>query len=401
MRTARLVGGSRASDAPLHHVNDQARSARHAKGSVHSHQTWTQRRRLGVKCRQAWPLVAVSASGGAMNTSSHRIPSGVGDTTLHLGVQAPRHECLGDVLYVHGATFASDLSVFFRFGGPSWADALNDAGFRVWGLDFLGYGRSDRCEGTSGGADAAAVQLTRAIKHVRESNGGAPVHLIAHSWGTIPALVLASSLSDSIGRIVLFGPIVERSLDEPPPAVTPLRTVNIWQQYRRFTEDVPKGHPPLIDDADMARWARAYLESDPTSQDRHPPSVLVPSGPVLDIHAQWNGKPLYDLAKVNAPVLLVRGEWDSLCTDQDAARFMSRVGSQIRADICIARGTHLMHLESSRVRLHEETNRFLRAPVSSLGAVAADDFGVPGAPQPSPVTPSSATPGFTLTVGRR
>ena len=40
------------------------------------------------------------------------------------------------VLYVHGATFPSALSVGYRFGGRSWADDLHAAGFDVWAFDF-------------------------------------------------------------------------------------------------------------------------------------------------------------------------------------------------------------------------------------------------------------------------
>src|ERR1700742_756371 len=48
------------------------------------------------------------------------------------------------VLYVHGATFPTALSVAHRFDGRSWRDSLCEAGFDVWGLDFLGFGHSDR-----------------------------------------------------------------------------------------------------------------------------------------------------------------------------------------------------------------------------------------------------------------
>src|SRR5882724_1405458 len=48
------------------------------------------------------------------------------------------------VLYVHGATFPSALSIAHRFSGRSWRDELCDAGFNVWGLDFYGFGFSDR-----------------------------------------------------------------------------------------------------------------------------------------------------------------------------------------------------------------------------------------------------------------
>src|SRR5262244_3453447 len=48
------------------------------------------------------------------------------------------------VLYVHGGTFPSALSIAHRFDGHSWRDALCAAGFDVWGLDFHGFGHSDR-----------------------------------------------------------------------------------------------------------------------------------------------------------------------------------------------------------------------------------------------------------------
>ena len=47
------------------------------------------------------------------------------------------------VLYVHGGSFPSALSIAHRFDGRSWRDELTDAGFHVWGLDFQGFGGSD------------------------------------------------------------------------------------------------------------------------------------------------------------------------------------------------------------------------------------------------------------------
>lgn len=48
------------------------------------------------------------------------------------------------VVYVCGATFASEQAIGFRFDGRSWADELTAAGYEVWAFDFIGYGRSDR-----------------------------------------------------------------------------------------------------------------------------------------------------------------------------------------------------------------------------------------------------------------
>ncbi len=58
------------------------------------------------------------------------------------------------VLYVHGATFSSALSIAHRFDGRSWRDVLCAAGFTVWGLDFQGFGGSDRYPEMDAPADA-------------------------------------------------------------------------------------------------------------------------------------------------------------------------------------------------------------------------------------------------------
>src|SRR5262249_51446118 len=90
-----------------------------------------------------------------------------------------------DVIYVHGATFGADLSVFYRFDGKSWADTLTDAGFAVWGFDFVGYGDSDRYpvdgDRPAGAMDEAIEDLRRVVAAVKERNGDRAVVLLAHS----------------------------------------------------------------------------------------------------------------------------------------------------------------------------------------------------------------------------
>src|ERR1700744_6058907 len=44
------------------------------------------------------------------------------------------------VLYAHGATFPSAVSIAHRFDGRSWRDKLCDAGLHVWALNFHGFG---------------------------------------------------------------------------------------------------------------------------------------------------------------------------------------------------------------------------------------------------------------------
>lgn len=96
------------------------------------------------------------------------------------------------------------------------------------------------------------------------------------------------------------------------------------------------------------------------SFDRSPASVKVPNGILDKITAGWNGRLEYDPGLIRAPILTVRGEWDSLCTDIDAKWFFDALSaSPLKRDVKIGRATHLMLLEEGRFALYRETQTFL------------------------------------------
>jgi pimeloyl-ACP methyl ester carboxylesterase len=88
--------------------------------------------------------------------------------------------------------------------------------------------------------------------------------------------------------------------------------------------------------------------------------VKVPNGPAQDIADALSGQLAYDPGLIRCPVAIIRGEWDSLCTDDDARwLFAALRGAALRRDVKISRGTHLMHLEASCFALYRETEAFL------------------------------------------
>ncbi|MEW6640901.1 MAG: alpha/beta fold hydrolase [Pseudomonadota bacterium] len=276
------------------------------------------------------------------------------------------------VLYVHGATFPTENAFFFRFGGTSWADALNAAGFPAWGLDFAGYGRSDAYPAMAaetppageplGRAPEAADQVARAVHAILAETGATRVSIIAHSWGTMVASRFAGDHPDLVDRLVLFGPVVRRETLDVAPPFGPWRFITVAEQKARFTEDVPQGEAGVLLEADFPAWADLYLKADPTSALRTPPSVKTPNGPIADIMAAWSGRLAYDPARVRAPVLIARGEWDSLCSDADVAWLRQALSAAPEvSDVKIAKATHLMHLETARTALYAAAIGFLQA----------------------------------------
>jgi hypothetical protein len=59
----------------------------------------------------------------------------------------------------------------------------------------------------------------------------------------------------------------------------------------------------------------------------------------------------------------VRGEWDSLCTDKDAAWLLAAMtSSPDKIDVKVPEATHLMHLEKGRKILYRAAIEFLKKP---------------------------------------
>ena len=273
----------------------------------------------------------------------------------------------GVVLYVHGGTFSSALSIAHRFDGRSWRDELCDAGFHVWGLDFHGFGQfsdpyPDLDPHTPLGRTAdASRQLEQAVRyHSRPPRRQAPVAgrpLLGHD-GQRP-----------------FRRTLPR-LDRPHGVLRPDRPTAAFDrcpQTARLETDLPAGPmgplhrrrsaqraPGSVQGATSRNGARPTWTPTPKAAPASLHAVKTPGGAFQDIFDAWAGTLSYDPALIRAPVAIIRGEWDSMCTDADAAWLRHAIPTA-RCDIKISRATHLMHLEENRYALYRETEAFLKA----------------------------------------
>jgi pimeloyl-ACP methyl ester carboxylesterase len=318
-----------------------------------------------------------------MTPHPHLDPAKLDPREEHFHVPSPRHGLSlflrrlappapngKAVLYVHGGTFPSALAFAHRFDGRSWRDQLTDAGFDCWALDFHGFGSfSDPYPEMDepaerhpplGRAAEASRQLEAALSFIAARRNAPRLSLVAHSWGTIVAGHLAGRCPELVERLVFFAPIARRAPVGERPRLPPWRLISLRDQWERFTADVPKGAAPVLSERHFRAWGEAYLDVDPKSRTRTPPAVKVPGGAFQDIYDAWAGELAYDPALVRAPVSIIRGEWDSMCTDADALwLFRALSAAAMRRDVKIGNATHLMHLESGRHALFREAATFL------------------------------------------
>jgi pimeloyl-ACP methyl ester carboxylesterase len=268
------------------------------------------------------------------------------------------------VIYVHGGTYPSANSFNWRFEGRSWADDLQARGFDAWSFDLPGHGGSDRPEGFGRPAEAgppllraeeAAASVARMVDHVREATGRPTVALIAHSWGSMPAGLFATREPDKVLRLVLYAPFAERQGAAPEQAFPAWVRMTLPIQLGRMTADTPPGHPGVLLEPGLETWGPTYLENSDGE------GVTVPAGASADVASAWRGALPWDPQLVRAPTLVVRGAWDSLCNDADAAWLAARFGGVERWEVRLPAAGHMIHLERGRDRLFAATAGFLEA----------------------------------------
>lgn len=313
-------------------------------------------------------LAATLPAMPAMQTSY--LPAGEG-RRVALHCIAPDGPVRHAALFVHGASFPTMLAAGFEFApGDSWMGFMARRGFLACGLDFLGFGDASRPPAMDAAADkaepvtrapAAAKQIALAVEELRGKRH-LDVHLIAHSWGTIPAAEYAAEHPGTLASLTLFGPVVPTGTGEAVEAKA-WWSITAQERYRQllFEDVLPKGLR-LIEPAVTQRWAKAFDASVPHVQGDAPGALRIPAGPSADIPAAQAGTYPYDPASITAPVFAVYGDYDTVVNDSQAAAFLRRfTASPLVWRLRIDHGTHVMHLERYRHSLYRSVAAFIDA----------------------------------------
>ena len=306
----------------------------------------------------------VSAS--VLSASSHAF---VGD--LYLRSYKPLGTTRGVLLFVHGATVASDL-FDIQVPGYSLMAACAAAGWWSFACDLTGYGKSRRpdamqltplscpviCTG-----DQAVKDLSDIVAHLRLLTGCDQIVLAGGSWGSITAARYAASHSKSIEKLVLLAPLFAcinpswlRMLADPEqpdrlnPALGGYRYVREQDLLSRWDSEIPPGHTAQRRDAKvLAAMVRAAIQADSECPVRG--AFRVPNGTLHDLFEAFSGRALYSPEKLRMPCLLVRGSDDQTSTAQDADSLLRRLATTNKEKITLPDAGHFMQAERCAAEL--------------------------------------------------
>ena len=214
-------------------------------------------------------------------------------------------------------------------------------------------------------APEAAQEIALAVDYLRQQRGIKAVHVVAHSWGTIPAATFAAAHPASLTSLTLFGPVtpVPGDTGKPDARAGAWWSITAQQRYRqlRFTGVLPPDLV-LLEPAVDRSWAAEFDASAPHAAGDAAGELRIPAGPLADIEAAQAGHYPYAASSITAPVFAVYGDYDTIATDAETPAFLARfTGSPMKWRLRIDHGTHVMHLERGRHALYESVAAFIRA----------------------------------------
>jgi len=257
---------------------------------------------------------------------------------------------------VHGSSISGrptfDLSVPGH-GEYSLMNKFAEYGFDVWTMDFSGYGRSSVGEGNSNIADGVE-DLKAAVEVVARETGQQRYHFFGESSGALRAGAYATEQPQRINRLVLTA--LTYTGEGSPTLSDRAKQLEFYRTHNRRPRDGAMIHSIFTRDksgtSDLA-VGDALADAELRFGDS------VPTGTYLDMTANL---PVIDPQKIHAPVLVARGEYDGIATDEDCLNFYRKLPNSDRQFAILPGMAHSLVLGLNRHQLWHVTRAFLEMP---------------------------------------
>ena len=235
---------------------------------------------------------------------------------LRRAVTTPR----GTVLFVHGSSVSAtpvyDLQIPAR-PESSVMDWYARLGYDTWCVDCEGYGRSDKSRAINADIACGADDLAAASAEISRITGEKKLLLYGSSSGALRAALFAQRHPERVARLALDA-FVWTGEGSPTLAnrrkrLDEYRANNRRPIDRAFVHSIfTRDHPGTSDLTVVDAFADAVLALDNS----------VPTGTYVDMSANL---PVVDPLKISVPVLILRGQWDGIASEQDLGNFFFKL----------------------------------------------------------------------------
>jgi len=282
-----------------------------------------------------------------------------GDVDLYMWRKRVDDPTAGDkrpVLFlVHGSSFSgpSGFDMQIEDRDYSFMDKFAELGFDVWTLDHECYGRSTRTESNSDIA-SGAEDVAAGMQVVERETQQKSYSFYGQSSGALRAALFAQKYPQWVERLVLDA-FVWTGKDSPTlikrrENLPQFRASNRRPSDRAFFHSIFNRDKPGLSESMVAdKLADIELAMGGT----------IPTGTYLDMCANL---PVVDPEKIACPVLIVRGEFDGIATEEDLIEFWKRLPNKDKHFSILTGQAHVAPLGINRHRFWHVVHAFLTMP---------------------------------------
>ena len=229
-------------------------------------------------------------------------------------------DAIGTILFVHGSSMASQPTFDLHVPGRPDSSAMDwfvARRFDTWCMDNEGYGRSDKqrpinCDIANGADDLAAGS-----EYITRTTGASKLLVYGISSGALKAALFAAQHPERVARLALDA-FVWTGEGSPTLAERRKKLPEFQSKHRRpidraFVHSIfDRDHPGTADEATINAFSDAILALDDS----------VPTGTYVDMCSKL---PLVEPAKITAPTIIMRGEFDGIAGFDDLIEFFKRL----------------------------------------------------------------------------
>ncbi|HKW38172.1 MAG TPA: alpha/beta fold hydrolase [Burkholderiales bacterium] len=263
----------------------------------------------------------------------------------------------GTVLFVHGSSMASQPTFDLKVPGrpdSSVMDWFAARGFDTWCMDHEGYGRSDKSRPINCDIPNGADDLAAGSDYILKTTGAKKLLVYGISSGALRAALFAQRHPERVARLALDAfvwtgegspTLAERRKKLPEFSAKNRRPIDRAFVHSIFERD----HPGTADKAVIDAFADQIVALDDS----------VPTGTYVDMCSRL---PIVDPAKISAPTIVMRGQWDGIAGFDDLVEFFKRLPNPDKQFTVMAGISHASFQQKNYLTVYHILHSFFTQP---------------------------------------
>ena len=261
------------------------------------------------------------------------------------------------VLFVHGSSMASQPTFDLKVPGRPHSSAMDwfaQRGFNTWCVDMEGYGRSDKKRDINFDISNGVDDLAAASDYIMKTRGVKNFLVYGISSGALRAALFAQRHPERVARLALDAFVWtgegSPTLAERAKKLPEFKKVNRRPIDRAFVHSIfNRDHAGCAEEKVIEAFADAILELDDS----------VPTGTYVDMCSRL---PVVDPAKIAAPTIVMRGEFDGIAGFDDLIEFFKRLPSPDKQFTVMAGISHASFQQINYLTVYHILHSFFAQP---------------------------------------